>query len=532
MQLNLPEQRYIPGIDTRPRALRDWLATLPYVDAENTASRIIERLHNINHQLLPAGQRLEILADFRHSYERLFEALRQGTRKQDVLTRPRSLALLTDFTEQLSYGYKYALRDALNERQRWGRSKNLVDAANFSQNFLALTLMCRYQAYQPVPDLSWSEIGGLVRFAETQGLAAARAPNFPLTTGELHALTVYRQLALLRLADPYRMTDGLLWEAYTYIAGKVEHIELLNRFEGNMPSGVFGLSLDREPHQSQPAPTSGVERNAWRWLDARALIQHAQEDLKHLIGGTLPQRVGFSTELTGNEAIQLLGRMLGQWTRSLQRKSPRLSNSTAVELSPGLDAAYFFLNNCVAFDPNDYLPDQDDDDFDYSMSSRNVTVASDQNFRLIGCPTRNRSGGGLSLYVGSRESLSLRVSQLVLINLPGQEGATEWLVGVVRWLINQDGKGVEAGVQYVARSSTPVVLRATEGVQRPYQPALASEITLSGGQKLAVLIAAKGLFRERGIVEMLHAGETVQIRCQKLLEAGHGFERFCYEVLS
>lgn len=536
MHLSVPPQQAIPGVDTRPGTLRDWLMALPYVDAENTAAAVLERLRDINHQHIPAAPRLELLAAFRHSYERLHDALRDNARLHDPQTLPRALTQLTELTEAMSFGYKYALRDAGMERQRWGRNKHLADAVNYTLHFLALLLLCRYQAYQPVSDQHWREIGDLVRFAEAQPIESSHDADFPYSTGELNALSGYRQLALLRLADPYRLPSGLIWEAYGYLAGKVEQIALLMHFEDADTTGVYALSLDSEPHQSRPAPTSGVERSSWRWLDARDLLHAAQQDLERLQAGTAPRRVGFSNHLTGGDAIQLLGRMLGQWTHVPQRKAPRFASATEVDIAPGLDAAYYFLNNCVAFDPRDYAS-EDDDDIDFSLSIRRTAGNPTREFRLVSCPTRNRSSGGLALHLDRLHGLGLRVGQLVVINAPGStpgalnDSSLDWLVGVVRWLQNQEEAGTEVGVQYVARNCLPLVVRATSGAAQQYRAALKSDLSLANGQRLSTLITPKGVFRNKAILEMRHAEHTRQIRCEHLLESGGGFDRFSYETM-
>ncbi|MBI5461521.1 MAG: hypothetical protein HY941_04965 [Gammaproteobacteria bacterium] len=535
--MSVPPQQAIPGVDTRPAPLREWLTALPYVDAENTTTAVLERLRDINHQRIPAAHRLELLEAFRHSYERLHDALRDNARLHDPQTLPRALTLLTELTEALSFGYKYALRDAGTERPRWGRNKQLPEALNYTLHFLALLLLCRYQAYQPVSDQHWREIGDLVRFAEAQPIENTRDADFPYSTGELHALTGYRQLALLRLADPYRLPSGLIWEAYGYLAGKTGQSVLLVHFDGADTTGVYALSLDSEPHQSRPAPTSGVERSSWRWLDARELLRTAQQDLERIQAGSSPQRVGFSNRLTSSDAIQLLGRMLGQWTHTPQRKSPRFASATDVDLAPGLDAAYYFLNNCVAFDPRDYAVAEDDDDIDFSLSARRAESNLTREFRLVSCPTRNRSGGGLALHLDQLHGLGLRVGQLVVINAPGTGTDTgsgtgrDWLVGVVRWLQNREEAGTEVGVQYVARNSQPVVVRATTGAAQHYHAALKSDLTLANGQRLPTLITTKGMFKSKTILELRHADQSRQIRCEHLLESGGGFDRFSYEAM-
>lgn len=532
MQLIMPEQRPLPGVDTRPHPLRAWLSALPYVDAESTARTALERLRDINQQTLPAAQRLELLAAFRHCYTRLHEALSGGARASDAAQSPPGLTLLTDFTEVLSHGHKYALRDAIMENRRWGRAKLLAEAAHYTLHLLAQLLVCRYQTYQPVADHSWREVGELVRFAETENLPALRDNEFPYSNGELHTLSGYRQLALLRLADPYRLPSGMIWEAYGYIAGKSPQIDLLLHYEKAPPTGVYGLPLDHEPHCSLPAPTTGIERNTWRWLDARELLRTAQLDLDRVVSGTPPQRLGFSSRLSGTDAAQLLGRMLGQWTHSPQRKVPRFNSSQKMEIAPGLDAAYYFLNHGVAFEPALYALPEDEDDIDFSRARRHAAADVQRSFRLVSCPARNRSSGGLSLQLDTVNGLTLRVGQLVLLApAEGSEAARDWLVGVVRWLVSKTA-GDELGIQYIARNPAPVAVRALAGPAQAAHPALKSELPLADKQRLLTLVTPRGLFKPKAVLELHQVEQIRQLRCNQLIESGHGFERFSYELLN
>lgn len=529
--IDLPEQRALPGIDTRPRPLYAWLHALPYVDAENAARQVNGRLRDINHQILPAGQRLQLLAAFRHSYERLHDALLTLARQEDPLRQSGALTLLSELTELMSFGYKYALRDSLNEGQRWGRTRQLTQAANYTQHFLTLLLICRYQAYQPAPESGWRELGNLVRYAETHQLGATRDSTFTGGRGELSVLAGYRALAMLRLADPYRLPGHLIWEAYGYVMARQDRIVLSNVAPEDLAVGVFGLSLDHEPQGSRPLPAGGVERNAWRCLDGRELLTHAQLDLDRIVAGTRPARVGLSSHLTRADAVQLLGRMLGQWTHSPQRKSPRFASSGPVDVASGLEAAYCFLNRGTPFDPADHVPSEDEDDIDFGLPThRQVPVRRD--FPLLSCPTRNRGNGGLALLGRTADGLGLRVGQLLLIRSPsGASGAvSDWLVGVVRWLISR-GDECEAGVQYIARECSPAVVKPTAGAQRHCQPALRTRLTLPNGNGLDILVGPRGLYRDKAILELQQHGQARQIRCTHLLESGSGFERFSYEIL-
>lgn len=529
----MPEQRPLPGVDTRPRPLRAWLSALPYVDAESTARAALARLQDINQQALSAAHRLELLAAFRHCYARLHEVLSGAARQQDAAQAPTGLALLTEFTEVLSHGYKYALRDAIGETRRWGRAKLLGEAAHYTLHLLAHALVCRYQVYQPVPDPAWREIGELVRFAEAENLPAVRDSEFPYANGELHTLTGYTQLALLRLADPYRLPSGSIWEAYGYIARNATHLALLLQYEESATTGVYGLPLDHEPHHSLPAPSSGLERNTWRWLDARELLRTAQLDLDRLVSVTSPpQRLGFSNRLSGADAVQLLGRMLGQWTRSPQRKAARFNSNQKIEVAPGLDAAYYFLNHCTAFDPVSYTPAEDENNIDFSRPHRRTASDAQRSFRLVACPARNRSNGGVSLHLDPVNDLALRVGQLVLLApAEGPGAARDWLVGVVRWMVNKSA-GIELGVQYIARNPAPVAVRAVSGPSHNACPGLKSELSLADGQRLSTLITPRSVFKPKAILELHYAGQIRQLRCSQLIECSQGFERFSYDLLA
>ncbi len=150
-----------------------------------------------------------------------------------------------------------------------------------------------------------------------------------------------------------------------------------------------------------------------------------------------------------------------------------------------------------------------------------------QDFRLISCPTRNRSSGGLALHLDQIHNLALRVGQLVLIM-----GTTrEWMVGVVRWLVSGQQRHEKLGVQYVAHSSLPVAIRQTTGAHQLFHPALKSVLALANGEHLLTLIAPRGMYKNKAVLELQYAEHLRQIRCGHLIETGQGFERFSYEIL-
>ena len=140
----------------------------------------------------------------------------------------------------------------------------------------------------------------------------------------------------------------------------------------------------------------------------------------------------------------------------------------------------------------------------------------------------NRSAGGVAVAVTGEDAERFPVGQLVTLPAP-PHARHDWLVAVVRWHQREPGAGAEIGLQYIANDARPVAVRPLDaGQQVAFQPALESELA-HGIHRYRILIAPRGLFRAKRLLELDIDGERAQLRCGRLIERGQGQERFTLE---
>ena len=278
--LTVPRQEAMPGVDTRPERLRAWIESLPYTSDRETTQRLIERLHDINHQPLPSTQRMALLDPFTRAFGRLHEALRSATAGPEHLDR---LRLLDRFTEQLLIGYKYVINDAQAEPRRWGKPRHLYQAVNLAAHLIHLLLACRYQHYLPPEAASWRE---LFVYAESHEIPATGHPDFPFASHPLSADRALAEAAMLRLADPFRLPEGQVWELLAYLDRLEPPLHCTPLPEGSLPGeDHLAVCLHCAPGEFARPPESGNERRLWRLVDGRPLRAALEHDLQRLQAG-------------------------------------------------------------------------------------------------------------------------------------------------------------------------------------------------------------------------------------------------------
>lgn len=524
MLLETPTRENIPGVDTRLATLQSWLQDQPYTNALLVCNELTQRLKDLNHQILPAARQLELLLAFNAPYERIHDSLRLLDKSADPTQAPQ-LASLHELTSQLLLGYKYVINSCLGEKLRWGKSRLLAQAVNLAAHLLTLQILGDWQRYLPTDDQSWQETGILYRLSLQKKLAVTERAELPLAGHTQSARHSYALLTILRLADPYRMPSGLVWDAYQYLT---QHIADLNfkppRPDADLTAGEYSLCLDCNPTEAlQRAREQAAEPSSPR-LDISALMDQTREDIKRLEAGARPTMLGLSNRISTSEAQQLLKQVLTQWQQHPERKLSRQEQAVDIELSPGLQTAYRLHNQGIAFDPNDYLSSSDDHEIDLSSLMTEESGPNRLQDKTLRTASFNRSAGGLAIRL-PQASPGLRVGELVTVTPdPGQAGNR--LIGSVRWVSNQKAQGQLAGIQYIAKDVQPVAIRPSDGDSHSvFHPALYYRLN-QDGQNYELLISMRGMYRYNRMLEVDIQGERFHRNCDHLIESNNLFERF------
>ncbi|HEB99467.1 MAG TPA: hypothetical protein ENJ05_08175 [Thiotrichales bacterium] len=527
MLLSVPRQDAIPGVDTRTATLRAALDTLPYADAVGATQQVLERLRDINHQILPGGHRYELMQAFSEAYARLHEGLRAGTAEGGPVVEQRH-RLLAEFTEQLLNGYKYIINSSQDEKQRWGKPKHLVGAINYSAHLILLLLAARYQEYLPTDERLWHEAIQISQFAADTGYPASPAADFPFAPeGRLNATGSMTLAALLRLADPYHLPPNAIWELLQYLCGHMTEISQRSEApEGEAVAGVLPLciSCDSDRAVRHQGKLHGEIAIA---LDVVELLHSIQEDIGRLDASLPPARIGFSRNLGRRDAVQLLNHLLKQYRLPPERRLVRVdAHEETIEIGIGLETAFTLHNGGVPFNPMEYIDLQDEEEIDIGYPLETLSACYRSKPKQIRCSCLNRSAGGMALHQAAGAEFPLKVGQLVVLP-SGKNGG--WLTGAVRWVVNHGDEGREAGIQYVARDARPAAVRPLTGdVETRFLPALT--LRLQQGESIyRILFGTRGLFHKDRLLELEENDERRQIRCIRLLESNTNFERFIYE---
>lgn len=525
MKLTVPVQTpgRDPELDVRPRPLRDWLDGLPYLDPVRSAALARGYLQRLNRQPLPPAQRMELLEALAGAYHRLLDPLlKQAETVLGATDREQLLQALQRLCQDLAFGYKIALNDALASGPRLvGRNRPTYVAALLSLQWLGQHLLHRYASYQRCPLSLWREVDQIFRYA-----VARRFHQEPLPgrTGQRITLEgAFKTVAMLRLGDPYRLEQGSVWEAHRYLECHAQEAELSPWSEDHEEPGLFYL-----------APTTqGLEgyRHGLA-LDVRPLMHSIAEQLPGLRKGQPLEPLGFSPSLRRLEAERLLERLHRGWNRQVARKAERQGLHGTADLAVGLENVFYFLNRGVPFDRHAYLDPGEEQEIDLGNEALRWDPARETVVRALPCQTLDRSAGGMALRCHEPRFRAPRVGQLIAVRSTSPSAADQgvWYIAVGRWLVQTQTEEFELGVQYLARDAVPIAIRPMvhERAAGEYQAALRAELQ-QPTRRWRILFSPTGLYRPGRYLDMVQAGKRTRVRCERLLETGWSFERFSYE---
>jgi cyclic-di-GMP-binding protein len=442
--------------ETRPKALAAWLERLPYASPVDTAQQLITALYALNRRPLDESDRTALLALVRPVVVRVSASLETLLAESGVPPHAQQRqvgALLRELQIEHSIGYKHLLLALTSHR--FGRAHSRRTAEITAQLLAALRdiqTAC-HLTHTALPAGLWQEMHTLHAYAQATNQADDAAGDAPSPS------LAYRQALLIALADPPHMSHAEIILTRRYLdqfAGLAQLVAApVSTHRG------FAIQTDGD---TAPNPHAASQHPGNLWLDTDALCRHLHETIIQLRGGATPRRIGLPPEMESEPSQTLCKRLLKQWSSGAARAFKRYATpGRTVQAVAGVSAIHRLLD--VA--PQAAQPDPDEAD-NQSIQVIEPALAAPAAVNTILWIGNNDSAAGLALSGAPDIALNLKVGDPLAVRV---SDATEWSLGVIRWIRMRDARQVEFGVERLSPQIQPVWVRPLRGGKTP-EPAL------------------------------------------------------------
>ncbi|MHB1215665.1 MAG: hypothetical protein ACYCY9_11815 [Thiobacillus sp.] len=445
----------VPGTDavqqhppeTRPKAVAEWLARLPFASPADTAQQLVMALHALNRHPLSADDRHALLALYRPVLARAaasLEVLHAETGVPPQAQQRQTGMLLCELHIEHSIGYKQLLLALTNRRFSRANPRRVAEVtARLLAALRDIQTAC-YLSYTPPPAGLWQEMHQIHTFALTAGLAGNAVDDAPA------ASLAYRQALLIALADPPRLNHAELIHTRLYL----DSFAVLARLVAAPVAGHHGFPIrtdgDAAPSAFPAGPTPGG-----LWLDTDALCRHLHDSAIRLRTGETPRLAGLPPGMQSELSQALFRRLLKQWGNGVQRAFPRYpTRGSTVQIVATVSAIHRLLEPAPAAGQ---APDEAD-----SVSIQDVEsqLAAPVAVNITQWSVINDSATGFALSGTPDAPLNLKVGNPLALRADAE---AEWSLGVVRWLRMRDARQVELGVERLSPQIKPVWVRPLRG---------------------------------------------------------------------
>ncbi|MGH8751385.1 MAG: hypothetical protein ACREUV_06740 [Burkholderiales bacterium] len=503
--------------ETRLKQLKAWLEALPLANVTEAARSVSDALSSLNRIALGDDARFKLLELYGPAIDNLVEELQlkyiQVSLPLPEKSRQAAALARTLFTE-LAYGYKMVLLARLDRRISFGAT-HLHLVIQRALAALSKVLSVFYKTYSPAPEGVWAEIHQLAELALQRSLH-----DEPLDGGQHSVGGTYKQTLLLALANPYKLMQGEADRVNDYLAAHSNVAKLYpwQQTQGTLAFFLINLESDSPPksmeQEGEPNPRSHI------LLSTDALVSSLHEQIAKLESGRPPKQLSLPDYAKEAAYLNLMRRLLKDWTVVPKRKFKRTVNNSTMEICAGLRAICHFINRSGAEgEAADFAANQ-------TAGTGSAVVAGNQFASSLWVVT-NESAGGLGLKRLSETGGQIRVGEIVGLRLLGGQ---QWNIGVVRRVMGGDSENVELGVQMLAPAAAAITIKpVVSGPRDMFQAALLLP-EIRPLQQPATLIAPPGTFRTKLEYLLYQNGAINNVRAMQLVEQTAGFDRFLFSV--
>jgi hypothetical protein len=445
-------------VETRPKAVAEWLGRLPFASPADTAQQLLIALYALNRHPLGADERHALLALYRPVLARAVASLETLLAESGVppQTQQRQTGtLLRELHIEHSIGYKQVLLAQASRRLGRASPKRTAEVtARLLAALRDIQTAC-HLTHTPAPAGLWQDMHQVHAFAQASNLADTAVDDAP-SPG-----LAYCQALLIALADPPHMGHAELAHTRLYLDQFAARAMLVAAPVAGHHGFPIRTDGDAAPSASATGPTPGG-----LWLDTDALCHHLHDTAVRLRTGETPRHIGLPAGMGSELSQTLCNRLLKQWSNGAQRAFRRHATpGSTVQMVAGVSAIHRLLEpvpQAAWLTPGE-TDKQAAPDIE-PLPAAPVVVSTSR------WTVDNDSATGLALSGTPDTPLNLKVGDPLALRSDAEAG---WSLGVIRWIRMHDARQVELGIERLSPQVQPVWVRPLRGHRKAsLEPAL------------------------------------------------------------
>jgi len=399
--------------------------------------------------------------------------------------------------------------------------------------YTGLKMFHYHRAYRQVPPRVWRELHEGYARAEALGVADDAVKDYlNRDVNDTSPRIAYLRALLLGMANPNELSQRQLTFVAFLLERWAEKVEVsLEPPEGEeIAPLVVDLESDFCPERDGP------EAAAARYLDVKRLAKSLRNRIGLLRKGESPAKLALGEDCVQPSCEQLLVLLYRLWCQARQpRAMERKKVAEAAQATQDMAAIHYYVSGRVFKQPGE-AKELTSAQRDQIAAFGRVSTRDEDDYSVVhGFVLENwhledESAQGLKMIRRAADQ-GKRYSHGQLIGVKPAD-ATGFMLGQVRWLVQNDVGDLYAGVRLLPGLPAATAVRATglNVVDAKYVPAL----SLTGVAALKSppsLVLPSGWFKPKRVVEV-YVERHVKVRLTEIIDRGSDYERVAYEMLS
>jgi hypothetical protein len=507
-----------------------WLAELPLVNVAPSQARLLDQIQQLNRYGMPPAARLDVLEAMREPvYFVQAEQIKKLANKPLPLTQVERgiFVQVVQLWQELLIGYQRCLKSAI-EGAIEDRTALICHRA---LDCVAASMYDHCRTYHAFPESYWLTLHQLYRLAEDAGKVASPVGE-PLTKRDVCCTEVYVRVIFLMLANPNEQQQKPLTQIRFWLERWAQHVPI--RREPPSDKSLMPLMLDFSVAAGAYRGADIEGRSPTHWLDTGELARVLKILVVRLRKGETPASLGLGEGCAMPDVEQLLVQLFRSWCegRNVRAQARQRVNAKAKVCST-LGSIHFHISGGKPFRQPGHVTELTRREHDeIATFGRTSTRHVDAFIEGGGYATEEwqlheESVSGLRLFRPAAASGGrYAITQLLAVR---PDGARNFLLGVVRWLMTEHDDGLNLGARVIIGEAKAVAVRSAgiNAQKEKYVPALYCP-PVAALTSPAFLILPPGWFRPKRVVE-IYADEAEQVMLSGVIERGSDFERVAIE---